>query len=150
MKKYLSRVKIEADIKGSLCKEDFEKDVPTDPITVTESKECNATTETEVAPTIEKLCRCGDSATIYEFGEIEDGKSDWTYYCNSCKPHTIYCSECGSPAIPYVDSSGKPIFNKCNVHGVRLKVAHADIDIWSRKKRRKSKAEVEDLSKRPF
>ena len=43
--------------------------------------------------------------------------------------------ECGNPAIPYLDSSGKHIIDKCNVHGARLKVTHADIDAWSTEKK---------------
>ena len=90
-----------------------------------------------ILPTVEKLCKCGDPATTYDFGEAENGKSDWTFYCNSCNPHAIDCSECGSRAILYEDSSGKPIFDKCNVHGARLKVTHADIDALSRERERK-------------
>ncbi len=36
--------------------------------------------------------------------------------------------ECGFRAIPYVDSSGKHVIDKCNVHGARIKVTHAMID----------------------
>ena len=50
---------------------------------------------------------------------------------------TTTCSKCGSRAIPYLDSSGKYIVDKCNVHGARLKVTHADIDAYSREKERK-------------
>ena len=48
------------------------------------------------------------------------------------------CSECSNPARFYTDSSGKPIFDKCNVHGERLKVTHAEIDAWSRERERNS------------
>ncbi len=44
---------------------------------------------------------------------------------------------CGSHAISYLDSSGKYIIDKCNVHGERLKVTHAEISAWSRGKRKK-------------
>jgi len=102
--------------------------------TEAESKTCNVITETEVPPTVEKLCKCGEPATTYDFGEIENKKIDWRFYCNSCNPHAIDCSECSNRAIPYVDPSGKTIFDKCNVHGARLKVTHADIDAMLKKK----------------
>jgi hypothetical protein len=108
------------------------------------------TTSEGVPPTVEKLCKCGEPATTYDFGEIENGKSDWSFYCNSCNPHAINCSECSNRAILYVDSSGKHIFDKCNVHGARLKVTHADIDAWSKKKERKNHTESYNQSIRPF
>ena len=40
---------------------------------------------------------------------------------------TTTCSKCGSRAIPYLDSSGRYIVDKCNTHGTHLKVTHADI-----------------------
>ncbi len=43
--------------------------------------------EQVIAPTIEKTCKCGIRATIYDFGEIGNGKLDWTFYCNSCSPY---------------------------------------------------------------
>ncbi len=105
----------------------------------------------DVSPTVEESCKCGRQATTFDFGEIEDGKYDWTFYCDRCNPRVIDCSECGSRAIPYVNSSGKHILNKCNVHGARLKVTHADIDAWSREKERNrnSNTESDDQSKRP-
>ena len=51
------------------------------------------------------------------------------------------CSKCESRAIPYVDSTGKYIADKCNVHGARLKVKHEDIDAYSRAKERNSRTE---------
>ncbi len=55
-------------------------------------------------------------------------------------PPTVNCSssKCSFRAIPYLDSSGKYIVDKCNVHGERLKVTHAEIDAWSREKERKN------------
>ncbi len=108
--------------------------------------------EQAIEPTVEESCKCGRQATTFDFGKIENGKSDWTFYCNTCNPQAVDCSECGSRAIPYVNSSGKFIFDKCNVHGARLKVTHADIDAWSREKERNrnSNTESDDQSKRPF
>jgi hypothetical protein len=106
----------------------------------TVSKVCGDTTETGILPTVEKLCKCGDPATTYDFDEIESGKYNWGFYCNSCNPHSINCSssKCSFQAIPYINSSGKYIVDKCNVHGARLKVSHADISAWSRSKRKKT------------
>ncbi len=50
---------------------------------------------------------------------------------------TTTCSKCSFRAIPYINSSGKYIVDKCNVHGERLKVTHAEISAWSRGKRKK-------------
>ncbi len=44
------------------------------------------------------------------------------------------CSECSFRAIPYINSSGKTILDKCNVHGERLKVTHAEIDTYSKER----------------
>ena len=142
----------ENDIKERIYNKDFEKGVPNVPTTETEPKTCDVITETEVPATVEKLCKCGRRATTYDFGDIENGKIDWRFYCNSCNPHAIDCSECSNRAIPYVDPSGKTIFDKCNVHGARLKVTHAEIDAWSREKERNrnSTKESGDLSKRHF
>ncbi len=76
MKKYLSRVKpegrkkelksisdhlldenIEVDSEGGICKKNIEKGIQS--ISETESKVCSVTTETEMPPTVEKLCKCG-------------------------------------------------------------------------------------------
>ena len=43
--------------------------------------------EQAIESTIEKICKCGRRATTYDFGEIENGKFDWTFYCNTCSPH---------------------------------------------------------------
>jgi hypothetical protein len=92
-----------------------------------------------IPPTVEKLCKCGDPAATYCFGGVESGKNGWVFYCDSCNPHSINCSssKCSFQAIPYINSSGKYIIDKCNVHGARLKVTHAEIDAWSRSKRKK-------------
>ncbi len=142
----------ENDIKEHIYNKNNEKRVPSVPKTeddIRTSKYKAADIENKaIAPTVEKSCTCGRRATTFDFGEIENGRVDWTFYCNSCNPHAIDCSECGSRAIPYVNSSGEHILNKCNVHGARLKVTHADIDAWSREKERKRNDQSK--TKRPF
>jgi hypothetical protein len=53
---------------------------------------------------------------------------------NTILPTVEKLCVCGSRAIPYEDSSGNHIFDKCNVHDARLKVTHADIDEWTRER----------------
>ncbi len=79
----------ENDIKERIYNKDFEKGVPSVPTTEKESKTGNIITETEVPPTVEKSCKCGRQATIYDFGEIENGRFDWAFYCNTCNPHSL-------------------------------------------------------------
>lgn len=67
--------KEEDDIKDSMYKKDFEKSVPSVP--------------TEEPPSVEKPCKCGRRATVYDFGRIENGKFDWTFYCNTCSPYSL-------------------------------------------------------------
>ncbi len=75
---------------------------------------------------------------ISSFGEIAE-----EVHPETVEPTvTKICAKCGSRAIPYVDSSGKLIIDKCNVHGARLKVTHADIDAWSKKKERNRNSNI--------
>ncbi len=82
---------------------------------------------------------------------IKTGKHKADVEEQEIEPTAEESCECGSRAIPYVNSSDKHILNKCNVHGARLKVTHADIDAWSREKERNrhSNTEGDDQSKRP-
>ncbi len=41
------------------------------------------------SPAVEKSCKCGCRATTFDFGEIENGKFDWAFYCNACNPHSL-------------------------------------------------------------
>ncbi len=81
--------------------------------------------------TIEKLCKWGEPVATYDFGEVESGKNDWVFYCNSCNPHAINCSssKCSFRAIHYTNSSGKYI-----VDGERLKPTYAEIEAYSKKR----------------
>ncbi len=139
---------------GGKVVEDVEpvKDNPNETTAIKACKHKSDIEEQAIEPSVEKSYKCGRPATTSDFGEIENGKFDWSFYCNSCNPRVIDCRECGSRAIPYVNSSDKHILNKCNVHGARLKVTHADIDAWSREKERNrhSNTEGDDQSKRPF
>ncbi len=79
---------------------------------------------------------------------IKTGKHKADVEEQEIEPTAEESCECGSRAIPYVNSSGEHILNKCNVHGARLKVTHADIDAWSREKERKRNDQSK--TKRPF
>ncbi len=128
----------ENDIKERIYNKDFEKAVPAVPVIELKTNTNNVTTETEEQTTVEIMCdECGLPAITHYFGETESGKFDWMFYCNECNPHTIDCSECNSPAIFYVDSSGNSVFDKCNVHGERLKPTNAQIEAYSRERERK-------------
>lgn len=76
---------------------------------------------------IKKFCKCGHVATVYEFGKTETGKRDWMFWCSTCNPYMSYCSECDNPAVPYIDKFGRPIEDKCNVHGKKVKLTHTEI-----------------------
>ncbi len=56
------------------------------------------------------------------------------------------------PSIPYVDSSGKHIVDKCNVHGARLNVTYEDIEAYSREREREGNRNTENNNQciRPF
>tara|TARA_Y100000031_G_C8115297_1_gene335562 strand:- start:110 stop:415 length:306 start_codon:yes stop_codon:yes gene_type:complete len=40
---------------------------------------------------VREICKCGRRATFYVLGEgeLEEGKVDWAYYCDTCNPHPL-------------------------------------------------------------
>ncbi len=105
MEKYLSRVKpegrkkelksisdrlldenIEVDSDGGICKTNIENDIQSVP--ETKSKAINVTTETEVTPTVGKLCtKCGKPGQRFCYGESHSGKYVYAQFCLECYPH---------------------------------------------------------------
>ncbi len=87
----------------------------------------------------ERICNKDFEKGVPDVPTTKPESKTYTITTETEVPPTVEntCIECGSPAIFYVDSSGKACFDKCNVHGERRKVTHADIDAWSREKRTK-------------
>ncbi len=49
--------------------------------------------------------------------------------------NTVVLCACGSKVRSYINRVGRFVSDKCNVHGEKLKVTHAEIDAYCKKKR---------------
>ncbi len=108
------------DIKDGIYVKEFEKGVPSVPNKEDDIKTDGSMADIEekaIDPSVEKSCKCGRRATTFDFGEIKNGKHDWTFYCSSCNPQneimegaisgtvepgeTKACAKCGKPGQRY-------------------------------------------------